>query len=154
MERNVCSRNRSSFGYLNYVCVCFWAPCAVSNWHLNSADEPRSAVCPPRGTFWLTWFAGICVTHVRVWVPFLRMIAQAYEKKKTYFTWQIPWHLNCCKPWVCACVTEERWSYSKVHFQRKWWFPTWKPLIFYSLPLCIFNVAEEREEKMEKRFSC
>lgn len=94
-----CPGDEPDYSVLVTLCmsVCLWAPCAISSWHMNSSDEPRSAVCPPGEAFWLMWLASSCVSQcacicadvcllVSVWSS-VHVPAQVCE-------WEIPYILN------------------------------------------------------------
>lgn len=46
-----CPGDEPDHSVLVTLSVCLQALCAISSWQMNSADEPRSAVCPPGEAF-------------------------------------------------------------------------------------------------------
>lgn len=85
------------------------APCAISSWHMNSADEPGSAVCPLGGgkhSGSSDWLAAVCHS-VDVCVRFNAYASASvckciYLKKKNLLTMCVH-NLFASK---CVCVAE------------------------------------------------
>lgn len=141
------------------LCVCLWAPCAISSWHMNSTDEPGSAVCPLGEASWLIWLASSCVSQcVCICVWCLCLCAALVHVCEWEFTFIWNNRMECCQvsnPFIYKCVCCRSRTYS-----RGGAFPEEAEVgsldLFDSLFITLYNsytlyttVEGERREKTE-----